>query len=632
MVDVTHTNLREWLPTLKSTISKSSFIAIDYEFLGIPTTEDVVSLFDSPETRYTKYLESVRKFPPCQLGIACFMNNDEGSYCAEVFSFPVFKRLTPKVFSFELPSMKFLAKHKFDFNKLVADGVSYANKNDLARYRKEIERQEIDYDIFADNLEYRIKMLKLHVLEEAHIHNNPAFLESSAVRRRKTASMAVEGPLNLVGPMLIQLSPEGIVYATEGMAPVSAPLWDRELSPVEASIVVYEMTLQFPNCEFHVDPTRTILYCAEQQRIFRRGDVGEERLRVLLENVMIEISGLSQLIHWMAEEKKPIIAHNSLLDLLYTYHCFEYELPEEYSAWKGALHRLFPCIIDTKIMAASLQDLLRKHGVTDFSLQTLGSFFHSPSCGEILPLTVSFTSYHSQSAFTPDEHYHNAAFDALITGEVFVKLAYLHAMNRNKDKYAFNKLWPLENLIYVCRADFANRIPVRLMDSLYCNLIGSDPAGERPHIFRLTPKRAGPAWAQSIAPVRWIVTLLSNEPTLISEQDYTTFRHDVRRRFGSTRVDARLAPTRAYIEIATNTANTFGRVCSWLVTMDQYDLPAGIREQQYEERLISASTYARQRSTRSRKPEESHSAQLLCISAISALSALAAIAAWRHFK
>ncbi|CAJ0557756.1 unnamed protein product, partial [Mesorhabditis spiculigera] len=202
----------------------------------------------------------------------------------------------------------------------------------------------------------------------------------------------------------------------------------------------------------------------------------------------------------------------------------------------------------------------------------------------------------------------------------------------NKDKYAFNKLWPLENLIYVCRADFANRIPVRLMDSLYCNLIGSDPAGERPHIFRLTPKRAGPAWAQSLAPVRWIVALLSNEPTLISEQDYTTFRHDVRRRFGSTRVDARLAPTRAYIEIATNTANTFGRVCSWLVTMDQYDLPAGIREQQYEERLISASTYARQRSTRSRKPEESHSAQLLCISAISALSALAAIAAWRHFK
>ncbi|CAJ0929024.1 unnamed protein product, partial [Mesorhabditis belari] len=594
MVDVTNLTLREWIPEIEHAIKKSRFVSIDYEFLGIPSSE-TFSLFDSLEQRYAKYAEAVRKFPPCQLGIACFSDAEAGtSYQVEVFSFPVFKRMTRKVFSFEIPAMKFLSKHKFDFNKLIADGISYSNKAEILRIQKEIEQEEIDYDIFADGLEHKLNMLKLRVLKESRDYSEQFFDEASQFRRRPTISESFGRPLRLLRPVLIELVANKALSDFSGgdLSHDNQPLWDRELSPVEAAIVVYELTIQHPNCEFLFDQTRTILYCAELPLMCCATKDNGHRVGVLLKNVIFEISGLSQIIQMISERKIQLVTHNSFLDLLYTYHCFENELPNTYAEWKEGIHRMFPSIIDTKVLAGTVQDQLKKHGVTDLSLQTLGNYFDSPSCGEIFPFNIPPITGgpHSQAIFTEGEHYHNAAFDALITGEIFIKLAYLYAYTRSAGQATFSKSWPLGKLVFACRSEIANRIPISMVNSLYSNLTDQDQKEIKPDFLIITPKKKVLDHFQHGLRdgFRRLYSFIIG-PTKIKSEEFNTFRKEIRRRFGSHRVDVRLTNNKAQFEIATNTLHTYTKVSTWVITLDTFELPSiNDMNQSYQPRVSQA--------------------------------------------
>ncbi|KIH52028.1 hypothetical protein ANCDUO_17877 [Ancylostoma duodenale] len=92
---------------------------------------------------------------------------------------------------------------------------------------------------------------------------------------------------------------------------------------------------------------------------------------------MAEICGVSQIFCCLSKVKPPLVLHNSLLDLLHIYNCFEADLPKTYNEWKHAIRTLFPTIIDTKFLASALQKELQDEGCLDLSLQTLGTFLNS---------------------------------------------------------------------------------------------------------------------------------------------------------------------------------------------------------------------------------------------------------------
>ena len=49
--------------------------------------------------------------------------------------------------------------------------------------------------------------------------------------------------------------------------------------------------------------------------------------------------------------RKPIIGHNCLYDLLFTYAAFEGALPPTVAGWKAALHGVLPEVWDTKLLS-----------------------------------------------------------------------------------------------------------------------------------------------------------------------------------------------------------------------------------------------------------------------------------------
>uniref|UniRef100_A0A1I7XFN8 Poly(A)-specific ribonuclease n=1 Tax=Heterorhabditis bacteriophora TaxID=37862 RepID=A0A1I7XFN8_HETBA len=245
MVDVNERNFRHWLPEIERAIRAAAFISIDLEFLGLPTTSHPhgVSLFDTPTERYHKLCDAVRRFPPCQLGLACFKEGHNG-YEVEVFCVSLFKRLSKKVFSFSLSAMSFLSQHKFDFNKFVSEGITYSNRTEIAKLKKEIVNGDIDYDTFADGLEHRIQMLKMRLLLEAR----------DTVRVLKKTFIYL---------LIIRF----IMYFhtlehTDGVGPLGDmidSLWDRSLTSIEAAAIIYALTEEYPNFEFQVDHTRTLV-------------------------------------------------------------------------------------------------------------------------------------------------------------------------------------------------------------------------------------------------------------------------------------------------------------------------------------------------------------------------------------
>ena len=80
--------------------------------------------------------------------------------------------------------------------------------------------------------------------------------------------------------------------------------------------------------------------------------------------------------------------------------------------------------------------------------------------------------------------YHNAGYDALVTGKIFLKTAHLYAftkylklliekiLNFRCPSTNSNKMpWSFSKLLIVLRARIVNRIPIPLIDNQHCNLV-----------------------------------------------------------------------------------------------------------------------------------------------------------------
>ncbi|GMT11310.1 hypothetical protein PFISCL1PPCAC_2607 [Pristionchus fissidentatus] len=571
MADVCYSNFREWFPELVKVIDQAAFFAIDLEFLGLPSSarDDLVpTLFDESEQRYKKIVGSVRRYPPCQLGIAAFMERDDGaSYEVESFAIPLFKRLPHKqVFSYSLSAVSFLANNNFDFNKFIVEGVTYSNARQTREMKAEILSGGIDYDIFEDGLEHRLQILKINFQRAAQ---NAIRLSHNTFHRSPSARSSTCG-LQLPHPILIELVRSGEFIDTDTVDQTMHPPWDRPLSPLEKAVIEYVFTNDHRHLEFSVSHDGSLLYVAELPVLTLLHYSEEEWVAEKLDKLLLEVSGVSEIVRLMLARKVPIVGHNSFLDLVYLYECFVDDLPDSYDDWKAATRKEMPTVFDTKIIACLLKAQLSENGVTDHSLKTLGAFFESASCGQILPFSYPAISEGpcSQFVFGVGEHFHNAAFDARVTGSIFIKMLYLYAYTKSSGHGDFSRLWQLRKLIFACRNDFANRVPIPLIDYLHCYLPGADPHGHRPAPLRVRKRRRWP-WMGMLngrsertvdAVVDWIVGRQK-----FTEHDMVPLRGELKREMGAFRVDvARSEEEEGVALVATNTPKTFARVARYL--------------------------------------------------------------------
>ncbi|KAG0375913.1 hypothetical protein BGX24_008501 [Mortierella sp. AD032] len=142
------------LPLLHKAISECDFVAMDTELTGLNTPANNHRFPDSLSTRYSKVSASANDFLVIQLGICTFTWSDKlGAYEARPFNFPCFPsnddeaKSGERFFMSQSSSLEFLLKNDFDFNKWIRHGIPYLTRREEQDYivrktQKEAEKAE----------------------------------------------------------------------------------------------------------------------------------------------------------------------------------------------------------------------------------------------------------------------------------------------------------------------------------------------------------------------------------------------------------------------------------------------------------------------------------------------------------
>lgn len=196
-------------------------------------------------------------------------------------------------------------------------------------------------------------------------------------------------------------------------------------SSLEMCLIVYELSKAFPQFIFKQDKEFTILKVTNVPE-WTTGEENLDRLRMICLEAFEGIAAIMESAMWL---RKVIVGHNSLLDCMYLYHYFFERLPTEYEVFKQKFHKLFPKVIDSKVLAQTLR--MELGGIGD-SLQKVGDFFGSEKSDPMVPpqLRGYIDGWLVSSDDDSENSYHNAAFDSYVTGEVFLKMAHIYVIHR----------------------------------------------------------------------------------------------------------------------------------------------------------------------------------------------------------
>jgi len=165
--------------------------------------------------------------------------------------------------------------------------------------------------------------------------------------------------------------------------------------------------------------------------------------------------------------------------LLHFVQDFLGDLPESYDGLKSLLASEFAAVsfVDTKFMAS--ESPLKELFNAGTSLESVHERLQKHPFAAV-PIGASDARFKLPADQSADQ-FHDAAFDAFITGKCFVALARYYIEYKNPD--GEEKIFPL-NLKLL--EPFGHRIPApKVIDIPHLNLKGADPAPDRSAVFHL---------------------------------------------------------------------------------------------------------------------------------------------------
>ncbi|CAG8473468.1 8579_t:CDS:10 [Paraglomus occultum] len=391
-MDVLKNNFTELLPTIKQAIDEADFIALDTELTGLSERIGRNRSFDSPQARYAKVRAAATKFLIIQFGLCTFTySSTDDKFIARPFNFYIFPANADRrdtddvVFMCSGSSLHFLSNNCFDFNKLIANGIPFLNKPDeeiLLRRRAHAAQRQIENPPEADVVEAAEKAIKSIEAWLQNPVNNQLIIETPTIRHKRFIFQQVRAKFN------------GFV--------------DGDSRP--KSIAFMRLTEE------------------QRERKFKEDDA-------LLSDINVNFRDV---IEMLVEAKKPIIGHNCFLDLCQTIHQFYEEVPEKVRQFKALAHKLFETIIDTKHLASS-HSKLQAHLIKTSVQDTLEIVQKRPftDLGPKIVLDPKFAKY----KFNDSSLYHEAGYDAYVTGFIFARLvAFMLHENEEAKRNAYSFL------------------------------------------------------------------------------------------------------------------------------------------------------------------------------------------------
>ncbi|KAL6437323.1 hypothetical protein ACFW04_005079 [Cataglyphis niger] len=441
MIEVTSENFNTIYPHLERVLKDASFIAIDTEFTGLNVDDIKNSLFDSINERYEKQRCNIQSYIIIQFGITAFQRvQNENEYTAEAFNFFVLPKSIPsknRQLIWQIAALEFLTAYEFDFNKLAYKGISYLNEIDQATLQ-----QQLQDNVLFRNVERSISYKEEDILKDY---------------------------INQVSEWLNKASDETSSFKIDTSTPILQYLMHKELRN------------RFPNVwTFSGNNMVTVMKISPDSRKLLEQEEGS-----ILENVLLEsYIGFSKVFKLLVTLKKPIIAHNALLDLMFIHQQFYKPLPQKYTDFKDNIHQLFPTIYDTKFLSFELRELLSTEQKWKFnSLSGLFEYFTEKQ-GKYLVLgtpninLISKTNSDKSDVTIPSMKYHTAGWDSYFAGYVFIRMIHAFTAKRYGLGLTLKHFTHTELMNNV--KSMANCINIIRGSTSHLRLDGPEPVSTRP--------------------------------------------------------------------------------------------------------------------------------------------------------
>ncbi|KAI8997873.1 ribonuclease H-like domain-containing protein [Pilobolus umbonatus] len=390
-MEVLKKDFKDLLPVIKEAILDADFISIDTELTGLQTPDVFFNNQDDLSVRYEKIKSCVQEFTIIQFGVCTFKKNASGEYEAKPFNFYIFGSDTQDVssrrmFSATASSLCFLRSNKFDFNKLIEEGIPFYNfSEENSMY------QSTQGTTFMAHRKTQIKgsygqtVVSYYVLTQQSIEMNltkggKSFLDFN---RKAIQSWLQKGSNK---PLLVQVN--GSFY--------------KKLIYQEVQDSKYNGFLQASQRDSnHIQIVR----------------LKEEEKKAKSTNISPKLN-FRIIIEYIREANCPVVAHNAAFDIFHTVDQFWHYLPNDLRAFKKTAKDMWPYIVDTKYLA-EYHPMLKNC----FDSSVLGSLYNTveaelKDAGQNIVMAKGFERYTGSA----NEVAHEAGYDAYMTGVIYIAL------------------------------------------------------------------------------------------------------------------------------------------------------------------------------------------------------------------
>jgi hypothetical protein len=156
--------------------------------------------------------------------------------------------------------------------------------------------------------------------------------------------------------------------------------------------------------------------------------------------------GVKKLFEAMIRKKSVLIGHNFNLDVLFIISHFGDPLPNTLKEYKEMLKKYFTKIYDTKYLFENLQQEYKEFKLEKDNTNLEAIYIHLKSLSNNLNVSIGVHEEMGNCYNSNSTAYHEASFDAFVTGCAFLWMAHL---TEHKTEYFSNRIYLMKS-IYAC--------------------------------------------------------------------------------------------------------------------------------------------------------------------------------------
>ena len=402
-MEITSDNYLEKEAEIISDIQKCDFLSFDLEMTGIAVGSR--HFLDSPSERYLKHKLSAEKFRIIQFGLVPWFrktdskNKNKIIYEAKPYNIYVFpgKEVDYMNINCEVSALVFNSKHGMNFNTWIYKGVNYLNSK---QYTNLILRTKDRNFNNATNFDKSKNIYKSEDLQIYEIFEKK-FLEFLNDKNNTNNIFTYKKlPSFMIYHLLSKLT-------DEIRSQIYIEIEKNNENNEEDKLIIKKVTKE------------------EKQKL-----IGEDNQKKLKE--MEKAKGVKNIWDEIVKNKKILIGHNLSIDILFCFSHFGETLPDNYEQFKKLVNSSFDGLYDTKYLYNNLSS--KEDTKYDSSLEIIYEKLSNKFKDSInIQIPQGFTNYIEKMKNKSEMEYHQADFDAFITGLAFCYLVTNYIEN-NKEK------------------------------------------------------------------------------------------------------------------------------------------------------------------------------------------------------